>query len=224
VLDAHATALDNACSDCPNDISYVWHLARNLGATPMSQWLRDQDTWPALVNLAFSYLDVDADGLLGGQDIAEHVSGPRADIAADVGPSRADWSAWAAAMSRRWALRWRGPGTPGTTTGQGHPGLSLADFRGALLASWPGGESAFDAFDVPPAARCGRGPTGKPRSHLEEEITWDDLTTGDDPPEPAGKSGGGEATPTRPLPAAGAPWGRHGTEHGHCAGRFVVHL
>jgi len=160
---------------------YLRQLARELGTAPVCQWLQDRPAWAEIMRLAFTYLDVDCDGLLGPQDVVAHtLVAPQREAAATI------WG-----IVGRWIARWQDPDMPATTTASGHVGLPMSGFRMALMASHANVEDTiFDAFDSDTRgvdAAGGRGgddsadlnhpsfsnvPNGSLPDHQEEEISW----------------------------------------------------
>jgi len=139
------------------EAGYLWQLARELSTTPIFQWLQDRSAWPDGLRLAFSFLDVDQDGLLSPQDIVAHCAGPpvpQRAMSKGEDPMKGQPAAVAAKASgaepsllelaNRWIDRWevRSPGSA-----RGEKGLSIAGLREALLASCSGDDALFGLFD-----------------------------------------------------------------------------
>lgn len=121
------TLCSNPSVSC--ETAYLWQLARELGTSPVRQWLVSNSSWSEILRLAFRYLDLDNDGLLGPQDIVAHLVLPGVEAA-----DHAD--AWSAA--HLWVARWGIPGSSGT-------GVDGPSFRAALLAAHR--EADSQAFD-----------------------------------------------------------------------------
>lgn len=118
---------------------YLFQLARELATTPVFQWLLDRGAWPEIVQLAFRYLDVDHDGLLGASDLATHILAEGPGRAANVGhlvvgaEAEQDADLWK--LASEWVLRWRPVNLLEKDVGGSNGGLPLASFREALLSS-----------------------------------------------------------------------------------------
>jgi len=176
----------------PKEATYLYQLARELGTSPVAQWLQDRSAWAEVLRLAFSYLDVDGDGVLSARDITSHLSsaagGPAGNSAAS--PNSEMWSS-----ACRWISRWQGAGESKASQGEESAadgtGLGLACFRAVLLAS-QANDNIFEAFEAPLASVNGAyAPveismqenihpsfsrvTAGPHDHEEEEINWTDL-------------------------------------------------
>jgi len=205
----------------PREGSYLWQLARELATTPVFHWLRDRGAWQDVVRLAFCYLDVDGDNMLGPQDLATHVArqGAGEDAVCNEGAYAGAGaggvpSGGAMQSARKWIIRWQEPNALPTTTAQGQPGLSVMSIREALLLSHQTDDAVFGAFDAPLSSRGGHHFTNEaapssrckdayqmPVGHDEEEISWKDMiSTGTrcsqpcgDPGGPAGSMGGAAA-------------------------------
>lgn len=167
-------------SSSPWEASYLWQLAKELAATPVFHWLRERGAWPHVVRLAFCYLDVDADGLLGPSDLAGHVArqGARSDAVCRESAPQARGGALAAAG--RWIARWQDPHRPPSITAEGDVGLTLSSLREALLVSHHADDAIFGEFDgLPPGGRGDQSLTNEIGTvgvkDEEEEISWRDL-------------------------------------------------
>uniref|UniRef100_A0A7S1WTL5 Protein kinase domain-containing protein n=1 Tax=Alexandrium catenella TaxID=2925 RepID=A0A7S1WTL5_ALECA len=162
----------------PWEGTYLWQLARELATTPVFHWLRERGAWPDVVRLAFCYLDLDGDGLLGPSDLAGHVArqGARSDAVFRESAPQARSGALAAAS--RWITRWRDPGQPLVTTAGGEAALTIGGLREALLVSHHVDDAIFGELDaLPPGGARSESlandfgiSAGK-----EEEISWRDL-------------------------------------------------
>jgi len=117
--------------------AYIWNLARELCTLPDGHWLRNRAAWPEVVRLAFSYIDLDGDGLLSVKDIASHLA-----VGSEDPADRMD--AWVAASA--WATHWSQQGDASDagiarSTCNGTPclgnGLSPDNFHNALIAGPP---------------------------------------------------------------------------------------
>mmetsp|Transcript_51147 Transcript_51147/g.79966 ORF Transcript_51147/g.79966 Transcript_51147/m.79966 type:complete len:654 (+) Transcript_51147:84-2045(+) len=178
----------------PRESSYLCHLARELGTSPVAQWLQDRSAWAEVLRLAFAYLDIDSDGLLTAADISRHlVDGSRDIPNGTASPNSVAW-----ATSCRWIGRWQNAGNNDhSDTSRSHEnegygeGLTLACFRAALLASHQN-DQIFEAFEAPLASTTGfyvpeaenasihpsfSRVTAGPHDHDEEEINWTDLVS-----------------------------------------------
>jgi hypothetical protein len=153
------------------DSTYIWHLARELSATAVHNWLAESSCWIEVLRLSFRYLDSDDDGILTPKDLVSHlVSQPQA------GDTAAHADAWSAA--HLWVSRWcyvNGPGLNAVNrTASG--GLTPANFRGALLSSQGDSsridqlsEDGFEGDDLPVL------PTGISGREEEELCGWSDM-------------------------------------------------
>ncbi|CAE8654914.1 unnamed protein product, partial [Polarella glacialis] len=207
------------------EATYVSQLARELGTTPVFQWLQDRRAWPDAVRLAFSYLDLDGDGLLGPQDITAHFAGPpnprRPDVAlssplkgqpaavsakASTAPSQGE-GANARELACRWIERWQPGGAVSAAGSSGERlGLSIVGFREALMASC--GDDAlfglFDDLDEDGVVKDGAELDGEEFGPVDNEIIghWGLQQGGD-----LGGTGGGSvyssASQGLPMPRAG---------------------
>lgn len=153
--------------------AYLWQLARELGTAPITQWLQDRPAWAEVLRLAFCYLDLDGDGLLGPQDIAEHArsppSAPGQSAAMQEASTRHAWN-----LATRWVSRWQDPDVEPVYTRQGHQALSFSGFRSALLAS-DCNDLMGDAFDTPHTGDLHpsfNNVVGEQLESVEEEIVW----------------------------------------------------
>jgi len=196
-LDSMQAATDSRAqgNEDRREAQYLWQLARELGTSPIGQWLQHRSSWPEIVRLAFGYLDVDGDGVLGGKDLAAHVSAlsPANDETATVVATvkRDVWT-----VTGKWVLRWQDPDAPLAMSQSGFQGLSPTSFRAALLASQcndPIFEPFEPALDLAERSSEGTGneAAGKGDSllnlptfsqvvaaahdHEEEEICWQDM-------------------------------------------------
>lgn len=107
--------------------AYIWHLARELSASPVHIWLQGQGAWAEVLRLSFRYLDVDNDGVLSPKDLVSHLVSPGADAGAHS-------DAWSAA--HLWVARWAKPHAKSQgPRSAGLAGLDPTNFRSALLAS-----------------------------------------------------------------------------------------
>lgn len=100
--------------------AYLSHLTRELSSLPREAWLREPNVWPELLRLAFSYLDVDGDGVLSPGDLAAHLSVPNED---------------AAKAASQWVARWAKGGDDADTEDRPNSrrkGLTPAQLRAAL--------------------------------------------------------------------------------------------
>jgi hypothetical protein len=156
------------------DSVYIWHLARELSATSVHNWLADTGCWNEVLRLSFRYLDNDDDGILSPKDLVSHlVSQPQAD-ARDTAAHADAWSA-----AHLWVSRWcyyNGNGLS-TVNRAASGGLTPANFRAALLACHQGdnsrmdqlSEDGFEGDDLPvlPTSITGR--------EEEELCGWGDM-------------------------------------------------
>lgn len=175
---------------------YLFQLAQEMGTAPVAQWLQERSAWSELLRLAFSYLDLDSDGVLGPQDLVCHLAS-QAPVAIIEEPADAGAvvhsDAWATAS--RWVSRWQHSDALATATAMGdlgancdHAGVALAGFRVALLASHYN-DAMFEPFEAslestlglfsdedPPVSQPSfTHVMAGPHDHEEEEITWTDL-------------------------------------------------
>mmetsp|Transcript_82987 Transcript_82987/g.225343 ORF Transcript_82987/g.225343 Transcript_82987/m.225343 type:complete len:500 (-) Transcript_82987:124-1623(-) len=182
------------------DATYLWQLARELAITPVFQWLQDRGAWSDVLRVAFSYLDLDADGLLSPPDLAGHVARPAlppgmasADARYESMVVTMNTTAWA--QSCRWVSRWQDPQvTEPEVTAMGHPGLTMASFREALLCSKGVDDAIMGAFEALASTRslgggmvsgyataCGVRSAemvhgyDRPVGNDEEEINWGSM-------------------------------------------------
>ncbi|CAK0813485.1 unnamed protein product, partial [Prorocentrum cordatum] len=102
---------DAAGAEVLGEASYLWQLARQLAARPVLHWLRDRGAWADIERLAFSYLDVDSDGVLSAEDLAAHTAGVRQG-ASGAAPGEHDSCDGAAAVPLfdAWRVGARAPG------------------------------------------------------------------------------------------------------------------
>lgn len=172
---------------------YLWQLARELGTSPVGQWLQHRTAWTEIIRLAFCYLDTDCDGVLSANDLAAHVSslGPSSASSQDVAQAGAVSKQGAWSVADRWVMRWQDPDAPMVMSASGFQGLSLSSYRLALLASHCN-DPIFEPFEAPASGRENNfdlhGEKAEPRDHPsfsqvvagphdhdEEEISWNDL-------------------------------------------------
>jgi len=165
------------------DAGYLYQLARELGTSPVSQWLQERSSWTEILRLAFCYLDVDSDGMLSARDLAAHLTPP--------GAQNVNGDVWAVAC--RWLSAWQSEGdsraSRGNESADGGEGLGWQSFRTMVLASHAN-DSVFEAFDAPLASATTAfympeesgnihpsfsRVTAGPHDHDEEEINWTDL-------------------------------------------------
>eukprot|EP00929_Paragymnodinium_shiwhaense_P096668 TRINITY_DN5834_c0_g2_i1.p1 TRINITY_DN5834_c0_g2~~TRINITY_DN5834_c0_g2_i1.p1 ORF type:complete len:815 (+),score=191.17 TRINITY_DN5834_c0_g2_i1:116-2560(+) len=92
---AGARPADNA------DVAYAWQLARELSSTPVGTWLQQRGAWAEVARTAFSYLDIDGDGMLSPQDIVVHIAAAPLPGDAMSGSSSDSWAA-----AHFWVRRW----------------------------------------------------------------------------------------------------------------------
>jgi len=97
---------------CGGD-GYLDQLAVELATTAQPSWFQQGTAWADVLQLAFRYIDIDADGELDIDDLASHILSDNAREAANV-----------------WVVRWMR--APREASGCMHQGLSFADFHGAL--------------------------------------------------------------------------------------------
>eukprot|EP00929_Paragymnodinium_shiwhaense_P042682 TRINITY_DN22049_c0_g1_i1.p1 TRINITY_DN22049_c0_g1~~TRINITY_DN22049_c0_g1_i1.p1 ORF type:complete len:693 (+),score=135.46 TRINITY_DN22049_c0_g1_i1:107-2185(+) len=166
-----------ADSGYPQETAYIWQLAKEIGTSAVNQWLQDRPAWAEILRLAFAYLDLDGDGLLGYRDLMTHAA------LFSAHPVRAGQrNETLERVVGRWIARWQDPDAPAVFTNSGQQGLPLESLRAALLSSQCNNEdSIFNAFDdhhsasLKGEAYLGHGPgmhvDGK-MEHTEEEITW----------------------------------------------------
>eukprot|EP00928_Gymnodinium_smaydae_P030104 TRINITY_DN22466_c1_g6_i1.p1 TRINITY_DN22466_c1_g6~~TRINITY_DN22466_c1_g6_i1.p1 ORF type:complete len:722 (+),score=159.58 TRINITY_DN22466_c1_g6_i1:144-2309(+) len=147
-----AAALDGLRASSPGgppsrqDAAYLWQLARELGTASISQWLQDRPAWAEVLRLAFAYLDLDGDGLLGQEDLASHMAAHESEEIHTL------WN-----LAGDWVARWQDPDAAPPLTSSGRPGLPLASFRTALLCTRGNSEDAiFDMAYGDPAAMGAR--------------------------------------------------------------------
>lgn len=171
--------------------SYLCHLARELGTSPVAQWLQDRSAWAEVLRLAFAYLDIDSDGLLTAPDIIKHLVDSGRD--AFNGNPSSNTVAWSIAC--RWIGRWQNSGNGDASRSAEsdgyNEGLTLACFRSALLSCHQN-DQIFEAFDAPLVSTTGfyvpetenasihpsfSRVTAGPHDHDEEEINWTDLVS-----------------------------------------------
>jgi len=196
-LDRHAIACafeSVRSSDHDNatrETTYLWQLARELGTSPVTQWMQDRCCWSDVVRLAFCYLDVDSDGLLSPEDLAQHAAKPVVGSAeGETSPKaieRAATDKEAMALACHWVTRWKDSlvqDPPGPV------GISVHAFRSALVAT-RFNDPVFEAFDAPLASGHGMylpadiSTPGVPRTGTipalyeqeEEEISWTELSS-----------------------------------------------
>lgn len=93
--------------------AYLEELAAELATAAKPSWFQPHAAWSGMLHLAFHYLDVDADGCLGQEDLMVHVIGLDFEPAGEV--------------ARAWVQRWQRM--------QDWRGLNFADFRRALWIS-----------------------------------------------------------------------------------------
>lgn len=134
--------------------SYLHQLAHELSATPLSGWLLEPAGFHEIARLAFSYLDVDADGFLSPDDLAHHVLLP---------PSEA------LRVAHHWTVAWRSNCEQARGHAPSSLALSPADVHAALVDKIPGAgtaangpvvllHSAEDDAGFRGFARCGCSP------------------------------------------------------------------
>lgn len=130
----------------PREAGYLWQLARELGTAPVFQWLQERGAWPDALRLAFAFLDVDGDGVLGPRDLQAHCTGPprRRDMepAAAAAVSKAAMPP-AAELVRTWIQRWE----PKDRSSDTPASISQAGMREALVSSCSGDDSLFGVLD-----------------------------------------------------------------------------
>lgn len=117
--------------------AYIWHLARELCTLPDGGFMRQRSAWPEVLRLAFSYIDLDGDGVLSVKDISSHLA-----VGSEDPADRMD--AWVAASA--WVIHWSQQGDAldvgiarPTCIGTQHhgTGLSSHSFQNALIAGPP---------------------------------------------------------------------------------------
>jgi len=116
---------------------YLDQLAVELALAAGPQWFHPRAAFGDILVLAFHYLDCDSDGLLGVNDLMQHVIGEDAKVSAN-----------------RWVCKWR-HGCHESLPMQAARGLDLADFRRALCASCRGGAEPRRGAQGPEGGRGG---------------------------------------------------------------------
>jgi len=170
--------------------SYLMELARELVAAPVAQWMQVRSAWAEVLRLAFSYLDLDADGVLSARDLMTHVMTPL-EVTPEVpcpgmggeSPAHGANSSEALASACHWVARWH-------SVDQAHRsrGISLESFRIALMSSHSS-DNIFGSYHLEGMSAPGEMfMDEKPPpsfSHIfpgmqeqdEEEISWADFTS-----------------------------------------------
>jgi hypothetical protein len=194
---AAATSNHKQLGADPREATYLHQLARELGTSHhLHQWLQDRSAWAEVLRLAFSYLDVDSDGVLSAHDIGMHVLMGGGRTAATSENPAGGVSMEALSIGRRWISRWKAGNElqRDSRCQENDPnseGLNMACFRAALLAS-QANDSIFEAFDAPLASAMANDlyghetenpnvhpsfsrVTAGPHEQEEEEINWTDL-------------------------------------------------
>lgn len=177
------------------EATYLFQLARELGTAPVGQWLQDRNAWSEVLRLAFSYLDVDGDGVLSPRDLASHLAMSPMVMETPGSPAiTTNTDGWSAAC--RWIARWQGlqesQVSMSLSNARDNIGVELPNFRAALLASHCN-DALFEAFEAPLASANGfylnetentsnihpsfSRVTAGPHDHDEEEINWTDLVS-----------------------------------------------
>jgi len=156
--------------------AYLFALAHELGTGPMREWHRDRDGWGEVVRLAFSYLDVDSDGLLTAHDLASHIAlQPAGTGEAPTGAAVATIDSDALAVARTWVARWQVYDTPPrASAAKKSAGLKIGCFRAMLVARPQHDEDSESEGPGGPFS----GPVGifAHEAHYdEEEFNWTDL-------------------------------------------------
>lgn len=154
--------------------AYLWELARELGTAPVSQWLQDRPAWAEVLRLAFCYMDVDGDGLLGPQDLAEHARPWQLARGQHMSAHQAaaEGNAWN--LASRWVARWHDPDAQPVFTSKGQQALSFSSFRSALLAS-DCNNMMYEALNTPMPGDVHpsfNSVMGDQLENVEEEIAW----------------------------------------------------
>lgn len=159
------TSQSNAPSEVPREIAYLWELAREIATAPVNQWLEDHPAWAEVLRLAFCYLDIDGDGLLGPEDLVMHTQNVFA-----MKPD--DGTKWGVIC--RWVSRWEPPDSTPTTI-QGHKALTIEGFRTALLSS-ANGDTIFEGLESETHPSFVRDAEDEENPEdAEEEIAWGSL-------------------------------------------------
>jgi len=132
-----ATAAQSSRRRAAGSSAYIWHLARELCTLADGRWLRYRSAWPEVLRLAFSYIDLDGDGILSVEDIASHLAVGSEDPADRM-------NAWVAASA--WVTHWSQQGNDSdvsiaSPTCRGMQclgtGLSPDNFHSALVTGPP---------------------------------------------------------------------------------------
>jgi hypothetical protein len=183
-----AAANKNITVHDPREASYLYQLAREIATAPVGQWLQERSSWAEILRLAFSYLDVDADGILSAGDIVKHLTTERGPLS----PNRPNPDTWSSAC--RWISKWQNASESQPSreeSGDNSGGIGLHSFRAILLAS-QANDTIFEAFEAPlasagfymsdPENNSNIHPsfsqvTAGPHDRDEEEINWTDLIT-----------------------------------------------
>lgn len=88
---------------------YTYHLARELATSLAGMILKKRSAWHEVLRLAFSYLDVDRDGILSQRDLMRHfeVGSPATAVPEDMAYSSTitHSDTWTAASG--WLERWK---------------------------------------------------------------------------------------------------------------------
>jgi len=112
-----------------NGHSYVERLAMELAVAAVPSWFQPDAAWADTLQLAFSYLDVDRDGLLSAPDLLHHFVGEDARDSVDC-----------------WVLKWlRKQDAASRFSARG---LSFADFRMVLCSQDPVSHGTVRKVDV----------------------------------------------------------------------------
>ncbi|CAK9045901.1 Electrogenic sodium bicarbonate cotransporter 1 [Durusdinium trenchii] len=123
------------------EAGFLWQLARELGTAPVFQWLQERTAFPDAVRLAFSFLDVDRDGMLSASDLLAHVAGlPQRNSSAPAAVAKMTPVPSSNELVKIWIERWQVKDRSGES-------LTLQSFREALLSSCSGEDALFGTLD-----------------------------------------------------------------------------
>mmetsp|Transcript_69796 Transcript_69796/g.151839 ORF Transcript_69796/g.151839 Transcript_69796/m.151839 type:complete len:646 (-) Transcript_69796:161-2098(-) len=123
---------------CPSSASsgaafaHLHWLAADMASAAAPNWFEADSSWADVLWLAFLYLDVDADGLLGRDDLVRHTAGTQS--AQDVVAT--------------WLVRWRRPCEGAVEPEMWKLGLSFVEFHWALWSSCPSSGRTAPAMDI----------------------------------------------------------------------------
>lgn len=132
------SAVRSSRSSGAGTVSYLWHLAREISSVPTGCWLLRRGAWAEVLRLAFSYLDVNGDGVLCAKDLASHVS---------TKGLEGQHQAWSAAKC--WVAKWARSWDEDSSDVYPMAGLDPECFRTALRTMPPEVGTLLDCSELP---------------------------------------------------------------------------